>query len=206
MKKKRWYAAVVGLVMTVAVLMGVIAIAAEYGTQDDPLVSLSYINSVFAPELQKKIDAEVARQISAYSGGVDSKIESYTTALKREIAEFVSENAGFAAENGTLDAISAAVAAKVSGAGADSSSFTLVKLAAGQTMVCSVGTEVLLRIGNASCVSSGTPGLIDTTDAVNLPNGGALSKNHLYLCTVEGRGVYAPSGATLLVRGVYTVK
>lgn len=205
MKRNKWYAAGVGLVCTVLVFMGVIAIAAEYGGQDDPLVSLSYINSVFAPELQQQIDKKVEKQISAFSNQVDTKLASYSDNVDKKIAEFVAENASFAAEREVLDSIAQTVASRVGSQG-NTASFALVKLSAGQTLRCSVGCEVLLRLGSAVCVSTGTPGLIDTTDAKNLPGGSALSKNHLYLCTVDGRGVSAPSGATVLVRGGYTIK
>ena len=64
----------------------------------------------------------------------------------------------------------------------------------------------MLRIGSASCVSPSSPGLIDETTAVSLNNGGSLSANHLYMMTIEGRGVKAGSDtAKLLVRGTYTI-
>ncbi len=205
MKKKKWSATVIGLVLTAVVFMGVIAIAAEYGGKDDPLVSLSYINSVFAPDLQAKIDKNIENKINAFSNEVDNKLSSYSNNLDKKIAEFTAENASFAADSTVLESIAQSVASRVGNKG-QTASFTLVKLSAGQVLRCSVGTEVLLRLGSAVCVSSGTPGLIDTTSAKNLPGGSALSKNHLYLCTVNGRGVSAPSGATVLVRGGYSIE
>ena len=42
--------------------------------------------------------------------------------------------------------------------------------------------------------------------ALVLGNGGALAANHLYMMTIEGRGVKAGSDTTkLLVRGSYTI-
>lgn len=205
MKRKKWCAAGIGIVLTAVVFMGVIAIAAEYGGKDDPLVSLSYINSVFAPDLQKKIDKNIENKFKAFSNEVDNKLGSYSNNLDKKIAEFTAENASFAADSTVLESIAQSVASRVGNKG-QTASFTLVKLSAGQVLRCSVGTEVLLRLGSAVCVSSGTPGLIDTTSAKNLPGGSALSKNHLYLCTVNGRGVSAPSGATVLVRGGYSIE
>lgn len=84
--------------------------------------------------------------------------------------------------------------------------FTVVTLSSGQTLTGDVGCEVMLRVGTASCVSPSSPGLIDETTAGTLANGGALTQNHLYMMTVEGRGVKAASATTkLLVRGSYTV-
>ena len=65
----------------------------------------------------------------------------------------------------------------------------------------------MLRVGTAACVSPSSPGLIDETAATTLNNGGALVQNHLYMMTIEGRGVRATAATTtkLLVRGSYTI-
>ena len=56
------------------------------------------------------------------------------------------------------------------------------------------------------CVASSTPGLVDESAATTLNNGGALVQNHLYLMTIENRGVKATAATTkLLVRGSYTI-
>ena len=87
-----------------------------------------------------------------------------------------------------------------------SSSFVVVTLSNGQTLKGDIGCEVMLRVGTASCVSPSNPGLIDETTAASLNNGGALAANHLYMMTIEGRGVKAGSDTTkLLVRGSYTI-
>lgn len=90
--------------------------------------------------------------------------------------------------------------------GSASASFTVVTLSKGQVLTGDIGCEVMLRIGSASCVSPSSPGLIDETSAATLNNGGALTANHLYMMTIEGRGVKAGSETTkLLVRGTYTI-
>ena len=89
---------------------------------------------------------------------------------------------------------------------ASSAEFTVVTLSSGQTLTGDIGCEVMLRIGSASCVSPSNPGLIDETTAAALNNGGALTVNHLYMMTIEGRGVKAGTATTkLLVRGSYTI-
>ena len=91
------------------------------------------------------------------------------------------------------------------GAGA-ASTFAVVDLAKGQTLTGAVGTEVMLRVGSALCVSPSAPGLIDETDGKTLNGGGGLVQNHLYMMTIEGRGVQASSDTVkLLVRGSYTI-
>ena len=89
---------------------------------------------------------------------------------------------------------------------ATAATFTVVTLSSGQVLTGDIGCEVMLRVGSASCVAPSTPGMIDTTTAGTLNNGGALVQNHLYMMTIEGRGVQATAATTkLLVRGSYTV-
>ena len=86
------------------------------------------------------------------------------------------------------------------------STFTVVTLSNGQTLTGQIGCEVMLRVGSAMCVSSSAPGLIDETAASTLNNGGGLVQNHLYMMTIENRGVKATAATTkLLVRGSYTI-
>ena len=87
-----------------------------------------------------------------------------------------------------------------------SSTFTVVTLTSGQVLTGEIGCEVMLRVGAAVCVASSRPGLIDETTAGTLNNGGALAQNHLYMMTIEGRGVKATAATTkLLVRGSYSI-
>ena len=88
--------------------------------------------------------------------------------------------------------------------GADT--FCVVTLASGQTLTGGIGCEVMLRVGSAVCTAPSAPGLIDETSAATLNSGGALVQNHLYMMTIEGRGVKATAATTkLLVRGSYTI-
>ena len=90
--------------------------------------------------------------------------------------------------------------------GTAADTFTVVTLSNGQTLTGGIGCEVMLRVGTAVCVSPSSPGLIDESSAATLNNSGALVTNHLYMMTIEGRGVKATSGTVkLLVRGGYTI-
>jgi hypothetical protein len=112
-------------------------------------------------------------------------------------------------EPALIEAVAAAVIAKQGGASGGGSgtedTMKKVEVPSGKTVTLAIGSEALLRLGSANCVASGTPGLIDTTAGTELSNGGALIKNHMYLCTVEGRGFKATAAATLFIRGKYTI-
>lgn len=90
-----------------------------------------------------------------------------------------------------------------SGAGME---FSVVTLSKGQVLTGDIGCEVMLRVGSATCVAASTPGLVDETSGSTLSGDGALAANHLYMMTVENRGVKAGADTVkLLVRGTYTI-
>lgn len=121
--------------------------------------------------------------------------ETFYTSIMKEVDE-------------KIDARNTQIAAQVSGtsSAAAADTFTVVTLTDGQILKGDIGCEVMLRVGSAVCVSPSSPGLIDETDASILNNSGALVKNHLYMMTIEDRGVKATAATTkLLVRGGYTI-
>lgn len=205
MKQRKWKAITSILLLAALITVGFIAIAAEYGTSDDPLVSLSYINNVLAPQISEKVDEIIAEKTGSLESELDSKINSISGEVEDKIAEYTSKSSDEIVTDAFVQSVADKVAEKTGTSGGTSSTFALVTLNSGQTLTAKVGCEVLLRLGTATCVSSGTPGLIDMTTGGDLAGGKALEKNHLYLCTVDGRGVKATSNITVLVRGPYTV-
>ena len=168
MKKNRWYLRMAVMLALSLVLSCTVSLAAEAGSSQDPLVTLSYLNDTFLGQIMEQVDAKIAQRNS----------------------QIVQELGGQTSSGGTAKA----------------STFTVVTLSSGQTLTGDIGCEVMLRVGTAACVSPSTPGLIDESAGSTLSNGGALVQNHLYMMTVEGRGVRATAATTkLLVRGSYTI-
>ena len=162
MKKDRWLLRSVVLLALSAAMMTGVSLAAEAGSSQDPLVTLSYLNDTFFNSIMQRVDQKIAQQT------------------------------GQAVPGGTASSAAA--------------SFAVVTLNEGQTLTGGVGCEVMLRVGSAVCVAPSDPGLIDETTAATLANGGALVQNHLYMMTIDGRGVRATGGVTkVLARGSYTV-
>ncbi|MBQ8389849.1 MAG: hypothetical protein IJX52_02580 [Oscillibacter sp.] len=101
------------------------------------------------------------------------------------------------------------IAEEISGESASESAdtFSVVTLSNGQVLTGDIGCEVMLRVGSAVCTSPSAPGLIDETNATTLNNGGSLQQNHMYMMTIEDRGVKATSDTVkVLVRGGYTIE
>lgn len=171
------------LLLAGTVLAAFVALAADVGSQGDPLVTLSYLNDTFLGQIMDKVDQKLADRNKALQ-----------EELGREISQ--TERELFSQLGGGSASPSGGVAA----------SYMAVELSAGQTLYGAAGCEVMLRSGSASCVSdnASTPGLVDSTTGGSINNGTALTKDHLYLMTAE-RGVKASGAVTLLVRGEYTV-
>ena len=164
-KKNRWFLRAVVLLALSGILSTTVSLAAEAGSEGDPLVTLSYLNDTFLNTILTKVDQKIAARNSQ-----------------------IAQQLGGQSTSGTAAA------------------FTVVTLSKGQVLTGDIGCEVMLRVGTASCVSPSSPGLIDESAAVTLNNGGALVQNHLYMMTIEGRGVKATAATTkLLVRGTYTI-
>ena len=169
MKKNRWFLRMVGLLLVSAMTMATVSVATEAGTNQDPLVTLSYLNELFMGELLE---------------AVDEKIDQRNSQIVQELGGQIS------GDDGTMS----------------TDAFSVVTLTRDQVLTGDIGCEVMLRIGTASCVTPSNPGLIDETTAETLGNGKALTVNHLYMMTIEGRGVKATADTTkLMVRGTYTI-
>ena len=167
MKKNRWALRAVVLLLVSSLLMVTVSVAAEAGSGNDPLVTLSYLKETFMEDVLKK---------------VDDKIDVRNSQIARQLEGEITGGSGVA------------------------STFTVVTLTQGQTLTGDIGCEVMLRVGSAVCVAPSAPGLIDESTAGTLNNGGALAQNHLYMMTIEGRGVKATAATTkLLVRGAYSI-
>ena len=99
------------------------------------------------------------------------------------------------------------IAKEVTGTSGTADAFAVVTLTDGQVLIGDIGCEVMLRVGSAVCTSPSAPGLIDETSATTLNSGGALQQNHMYMMTIENRGVKATSPTVkVLVRGGYTIQ
>ena len=215
---KKWMA-IVGTVLLVALLAtGFYAIAADYGSNADPLVSLSYINDVLTPALQKEMDTAIAAKSVEFEKILADKIAAYEKDDGALVRLMENNYKTLLEDPAFMDELATAVAKKVQASTPSTPStgsaatFTQVTIPKGKTMYLSLGCEVLLRLGTGTCVATGVPGLIDMTNASVLPSGSNLAANHLYLVSVQTdnstkRGIAANSGdVTVMVLGSYTIQ
>lgn len=172
------------LVGTVLAAFAAIATELGAGSQDDPLVTLSYLNEKFRQQILEEVDIKLNDRNFIIMSELQEKISDTKRDILMELgSSYGDENGGVAI------------------------SFSTVTLSAGQALYGNAGCEVLLRSGSASCISEGrsVPGLVDTTDSTTINDGVALTVNHLYMMT-DQRGVLAGSDVVLLVRGEYMIR
>jgi len=175
--KKRF---IIGIVVLAVVTMisGISILAfATPGTQEDPFITLSYLTSVFRPR--------VMADVSTLEQELTEKFETPIAELEQQIQASLSGSAPAAPSQADR--------------------FTVVTLRMNQSLTCSVGTEIMLRIGTATGVGS-APALVTYTTGETLAAGSSLVANYMYLVTIEGNGIRASSdNVRVVVRGDYTI-
>lgn len=185
MKKNNWVFRLFALMMVGVAACSLTALAVpSSGSESDPLISLSYLYDVFLPGMMDSVGNRIDARDELLRAELNEKVSADIAALEEKYGAAASAGASA----GTVD------------------EFVVVTLTNGQTLGGGIGCEVMLRVGSAVCTAPGSPGLIDETDASTLESGRALVKNHLYMMTIENRGVKATAETTkLLVRGTYSI-
>lgn len=200
---KKWSIWVTCVLVAVMMIAGLGAIAAEYGSQSDPLVTLSYIEQVLLPNAQKDVDKAVSNAMEDFEDDLSDSNKDIQSYIDKKLRSFASGDV----DDELIDAIAAAVLEQAGGSvTAGEVSWSVIQVPAGSTVVCEVGVQAILRVGQATCVAAGSPGLIDLSNGETLENGGALAANHLYAASIQGRGIYTAQGCTLLIAGSYTIQ
>lgn len=82
----------------------------------------------------------------------------------------------------------------------------IVEVNAGEKLLAGAGTELILRQGEATIISSELGGISDITMGREFVSGMAVVPNHLLIVPRDdGRGVYAENYALFMVRGTYKI-
>jgi hypothetical protein len=160
------------------------AATAEPGTTADPLVSKSYVDQLVASLASKSYVDQV-------TSGAASKA-------------YVDQAVSVLNDHSYVDQ---AVAPKADKEYVDGkTSFAVVSVPQGSTLLGQSGTEIVLRGGKATAVVTAKGGVLDATGGTDLYQGQAIAPNHLLVIPVsDGRGLTAQTDVILIVKGSYTV-
>lgn len=210
MAQKKAIVGTLSFILVAFLAVGYFALAGELGGKDDPLVTIGYLDAL-VPELEKKVDAMISEEVKAQS----AKIQSDFAAAKKELQDMINQfgGTGNLAEdadfvNRVADAVVAKMGTSGGTVGAAPETFAKVVVPANKTVTVSMGGMLFIRLGSATCHSTGSPGLIDLSSGGDLANGGALVQNHLYTVTVDsGRGFKTGGAeATVFILGKYNIE
>ncbi|MDX9917425.1 MAG: hypothetical protein RBT15_05340 [Gudongella sp.] len=89
-----------------------------------------------------------------------------------------------------------------------SSSLVVVELWNGQMLIGEAGSEIILRSGSATAITSAMGGLSDVTAGVDIAEGQQIPENHLLIIPrSDDRGIFVTKDSTfVMVRGEYTIR
>lgn len=181
MKKKIIAAVVICGVFALGAGAGMLAAENAYGSETDPLITKSYLDTTVSEQVEEKIDAKLDTTTADLKAKLDSKISAFEDEIEDAIG------------GGTVVA--------------NSDVFRVVTLSDGDILKCDVGTELMLRIGEAQAWGDDYPALVNITSSSSLYSGTGLTENNMYMVTIKNCGVKSTSDDTkILVRGTYTIE
>ena len=76
MNKRRWIITTSSILLALLLISGYMAIAAEYGSSSDPLVSASYITDVLAPQTIKEVNAVIDQKTTQFQTQLNQTLGS----------------------------------------------------------------------------------------------------------------------------------
>ena len=197
------------VLLVMLVMVGFFSLAADPGTKDDPLVSMSYL-AALEPQLQKSIDEMVAKKTAALNAEFDEKMAQ----ARKDLADMVAGGGGAAVlTDADIDAIVARVVQQMGSAPNDpgtssgiTAGFKRVDLEKDKTVTLAIGSTFFLRSGDATVHSASSPGLIDLTSGA-AQNSGAIKANTLYTATFDYQKGFKTSNAVIVfIQGDYKVQ
>lgn len=85
--------------------------------------------------------------------------------------------------------------------------FQIVNVPAGKSVICSAGTEMILRMGSCSVIGTQKGGISDVTMGYDLADGIVVQGNHLLIAPLDdGRGVRTSTDCIFMIKGAYEIK
>lgn len=167
-------------IMTAVLALGtgsIYASKSEPGSSNDPLVTKSYVDDQIA---------KVKNSETGNTSVIDEQLK-----VQAQLIDILKQQ---------IEALSQEVE---QGAG---STYEVVTVPKGETLLGKQGSEVIIRAGEAKVVGSTGGGLQDMTEGTDLNDKQSAPKYHLLIIPREdGRGLYATTDLVVMVRGGYSI-
>ena len=198
MNNKKWTIWLTCALVAVLMVAGLGVIAAEYGSQSDPLVTLSYIEQVLLPQAQKDVDQQVEDSMEDFEDLLNAKNKDIQKYIDKKLRSFASGDV----DEALVEEIAALILEEGEPSSVSNAPWAVITVPAGATVVCEPGVQAVLRSGQASS----TAVLVDLSNGEDLTAGKALALNHMYVTDASGEGFFTAQGCTVLISGGYTVQ
>lgn len=211
-KFSRIFKRTLGAALILCLMFSLLATATEDGyiTENDPLVSLSYITGVLKPEIEKKISDAVG----AAGGMTDAEKEALKKELTESITASVSQNiqTELLASEEFKSLLSQLISEQLSnlsvGGSSGSGEMYTLTLSSGQKLKATGKCEIILQSGSAAVFCPGSTSVKDVTSGGYLNNGDSVVKSHyIEISRNDGSGIVSTWSSTVVaVRGEFTVE
>ena len=198
MNNKKWTIWLTCALVAVLMVAGLGVIAAEYGSQSDPLVTLSYIEQVLLPQAKKDVDQQVEDSMEDFEGLLNAKNKDVQKYIDKKLRSFASGDV----DEALVEEIAALILEEGETSSVSNAPWAVITVPAGATVVCEPGVQAVLRSGQASSTAL----LVDLSNGEDLTAGKALALNHMYVTDASGEGFFTAQGCTVLISGGYTVQ
>lgn len=198
MNNKKWTIWLTCALVAVLMVAGLGVIAAEYGSQSDPLVTLSYIEQVLLPQAKKDVDQQVEDSMEDFEDLLNAKNKDIQKYIDKKLRSFASGDV----DEALVEEIAALILEEGETSSVSNAPWAVITVPAGATVVCEPGVQAVLRSGQASSTAL----LVDLSNGEDLTAGKALALNHMYVTDASGEGFFTAQGCTVLISGGYTVQ
>ena len=197
MNNKKWTIWLTCALVAVLMVAGLGVIAAEYGGQSDPLVTLSYIEEVLLPQTKDDVDEQIEEALEEYEDLLSEQSSEVEDYIDRKLRSFASGDV----DDDLIEEI-AALIVEQSGGVQNNASWAVIDLPAGAAVVCEPGVQIVLRSGQAAATAL----LVDLSNGEGLAAGKNLAQNHMYVTDAADEGFLTAQGCTVMISGGYTVQ
>ena len=198
MNNKKWTIWLTCALVAVLMVAGLGVIAAGYGSQSDPLVTLSYIEQVLLPQAKKDVDQQVEDSMEDFEDLLNAKNKDIQKYIDKKLRSFASGDV----DEALVEEIAALILEEGEPSSVSNAPWAVITVPAGATVVCEPGVQAVLRSGQASSTAL----LVDLSNGEDLTAGKALALNHMYVTDASGEGFFTAQGCTVLISGGYTVQ
>lgn len=167
--------------------------AYEFGSKEDPLITLSYLNDVLYTDIIKKVDNNISKAISQVNNEIEIKIKNYNQNFedkKKEIIQYITDHMK---DKNFIDNITNKI-------NDNKNDWKLLNIPIDSNIVIFKGTEFFLYSGDT----------VSNLNIINLTKSSIHNSNDkLYICnlyiTTDKINIYALSNAKILIHGMYYI-